>query len=211
VTKRVRSWLLANSLLASLLLHGALFGGALGYLKWREGEWDRAMQIDMSGRSLLQRPANLNGGSSAPQPPQPWILASGRRFAPPPKAEALTQTAQPEAVAGPPCPAPCPDNAGDWVPAAATSRLPAGFDAIFGEEDLPRELRQSGQGGWAETELYIDAGGVIRKAVILRSSHPSVAAMAVQRLLGNRVKPAYGANGEAVACILHQAFKFELQ
>jgi hypothetical protein len=211
MTRRVRSWLLANSLLASLILHGALFGGALGYLHWRESEWDRAMQIDMNGQSLLLRPQNLQGGRPAATPPQPWILASGRHFAPPPQAEPLTQSAQPEEVAGPPCPAPCPEHAADWVAGAATSRLPAGFEDLVSEDDVPREVRQGNQDGYADAELYIDATGVIRKVIILRSSHPALAALLSKRLDGAKVHPAYGPNGEPVPCRYLVPFHFQLQ
>lgn len=211
MTAQVKRWVLANSLLASVLLHAALFGGGLGYIHWRESQLAHSIDIDLRGQSLLARMANLQGGASAYSPPEPWILATGRAYAPPPKAVPLSATVQVQEDAGPPCPPPCPENPGDWVPAAATSRRPAGYAELFSEEDFPRELRQSGQEGRAEAELLIDAAGRIRQVIVLKSSHPQLNTMIQNKLMQARIQPAYDANGEAVACRLKVPFRFELQ
>lgn len=207
---RAGRWQLGKSLGLSLLLHGALFGGALGYVRWQESRLDRAMEIDLRGQSLLARPQNLQGGPSAVRPPEPWILASGKAFAPPPKA-ALSPTAQAQEAAGPACPPPCPANPGDWVPASAVSRIPDGYQDLFSESDYPAELLRSGRSGHAEVEFLVDGGGNIRQVEVLSISHASLQAVLMRRLMGARVRPAYDANGEPVPCRMRVPIDFVLQ
>lgn len=210
MTRRLRRWLLANSLLASLLIHGALLGGAAGYIRWQESRLDNAMMIDLRGQSLLARPADPNGGPPVVQPPQPWVMASGRRFAPAPKPDPLSKTAQVAEAAGPACPPPCPEQAGDWVPASATSRKPVWAEGLIGEEDYPRELRQQGKEGRVVAEVLIDASGQVRDVSIVRSSLPQFDAVALEHLRRSRFKPAYDANGEPVPCRLNLPIVFQL-
>jgi TonB family protein len=195
----VRRWLLANSLLASLLLHGLLFGGALGYIRWQESRTDNAMEIDLRGQSLLTRPADLQGGQTAAHPPEPWYLASGSRVAPPPKLE-LSPTAKAAEAEGPVCPAPCPERAGDWVPAAAASRQPVLPEGTFTEDDYPASLRRQGKSGRVLVELLIDAGGAVRSVTLLQSSLPEFNEVVVRKLKAARFRPAYDANGDPIPC-----------
>lgn len=210
MTRRLRHWVMANSLLASCLIHGALFGGAMGYLHWQASRLDHVMEIDLRGQSLLARPANPQGGPRMAQPPQPWIMASGHRSAPPPKAEPLTVTPQVAEEAGPACPPPCPENPGDWVPAGATSRKPVWSDGIITEDDYPRDLRREGKEGKVVAEVLIDASGRVREVSLQQSSLPQFDSLVLERLRASRFQPAYDANGDAVPCRLILPIVFQL-
>lgn len=210
MTRRFRQWVLANSLLASLLIHGALFGAAVGYFQWRESQLDHVMEIDLRGQSLLARPANPQGGPRAAQAPQPWVMATGRSNAPPPKAQPLTMTPQVAEEAGPACPPPCPENPGDWVPAGATTRKPVWAEGIITEDDYPRDLRREGKEGKVVAEVLIDASGHVREVSLQQSSQPQFNALVLERLKASRFKPAYDANGDAVPCRLILPIVFQL-
>lgn len=198
-----------KSLLASLLLHGLLFGGALGYIRWQEGRTDNAMEIDLRGQSLLARSTDLQGGQGSARPPEPWFLASGKRSAPPPKA-ALSPTAQAEPE-GPACPAPCPERPGDWMPAAGASRQPVLPEGTFTEDDYPADLRRQGRSGTVLVELLIDAGGAVRSIKLVQSSLPQFDEVVLKKLSSARFRPAYDANGEPIPCRYLYPARFQLE
>lgn len=197
----LRRWLLANSLLASVFLHAGLFGGALGYIQWRESQLDRAIEIDLEGQSLLARPANPRGGSRSLRPPEMWYLAGPGRPVPTPvplpPGEPLPEP-QEEAGAGPPCPPPCPENAGDWIPASAASRKPVWTQGLITEDDYPRELRRQGVEGKVVAEVLIDARGQVRDVSLRQSSHPQFNALVLDRLRSARFQPAFDRQGDPV-------------
>ncbi len=201
---------LAKGFLLSAMLHAALFGGALAFIAWRDAQ-AHSIDIDLSGSSLLMRPNNPGGKSRLPRPPQPWILASGKRHAPPPKAELLTQTAQVEEEESVPCPAPCPENAGDWMPAAATSRRPNWVEGLITEDDYPRDLRRQGKQGKVVVDVLIDATGAVRGVSLVQASDPQFNDLVLERLKQSRFRPAYNNEGNAVACRLRMPIVFELR
>jgi protein TonB len=200
MTAQVRRWVLANSLLASVLLHGALFGGGLGYIHWRDSRLANAIEIDLGGQSLIARPANPGGASRSSRPPELWYLAGKGKPAPKPLAPPPDQAPEPleEESAGPPCPHPCPESPGDWVPAAATSRKPVWSQGLITEDDYPRELRREGKEGKVVAEVLIDAAGVVRDVSLREASHPQFNEVVLDRLRKSRFKPAYDSNGDPV-------------
>jgi TonB family protein len=204
----LKRWLLANAILVSTLIHGALFGGALGYIHWKETRGDSYMNIDLSQQSLLARVAS-QGGAHAAAPPQPWLMSTGNRMAAPPK-QALTQTAQVQEEAGPACPPPCPDNAGDWAPASALSRKPNWTSGLITEDDYPRELRRQNKQGKVVVDVLIDATGAVRGVNLVSGSEAAFNDLVLERLKTSRFRPAYDGNGEAVACRLRLPIVFEI-
>lgn len=209
MTQAIKRWVLLNSLLASALLHGVLFGGALGYIRWKETR-ENFMEIDLRGQSLLARPANTQGGSRAATPPQPWVMATGSRQVAPPKAVDLSATAQVQEEAGPACPPPCPDNAGDWTPASALSRKPSWSAGLITDDDYPRDLRRAGKEGKVVVDVLIDASGAVRGVSVVQGSESAFNDLVVEKLKKSRFRPAYDNNGEPVACKLRLPIQFEL-
>lgn len=201
---------LLKSFLLSTLLHAALFGAAIGFIAWRDAHAERSIDIDLTGRSLLMRPKNEGGRSRPAAPPQPWILASGRRYAPPPKAEPVTATAQVEEVAAP-CPPPCPEAAGDWIPAAAATRRPDWVEGLITEDDYPRELRRQGKQGRVVVDVLIDATGAVRGVTLVQGSEPQFNELVLARLKESRFRPAYNNDGNAVPSKLRMPIVFELR
>jgi TonB family protein len=199
----------ARVLLGSLLLHGVLFGLALGVVSWQRAHAEDSLDIDVAGSSLLMRPKNDGARPRPAAPPQPWLMALQGRYAPPPKAEPLSATAAvPES--GPPCPAPCPENAGDWMPASAASRRPAWSEGMISEDDYPDALRSKGVEGRVVAEVLIDAAGVVRGASIVQGSEPEFNALVLERLKQAKFRPAYDADGNAKACRLRLPVGFKL-
>jgi TonB family protein len=202
---------LFNGFFASCLLHGALFGGSLGWIAWSQAHLPRSIDIDLSGTSLLMRPRNAASQTAAVAPPQPWILAMKGHATPKPQAQPLTATAQPEQEAGPVCPPPCPQNANDWMPAAATSRRPEWDEGMITEDDYPSALKVKGVEGKVVVEVLIDAAGNVKGVTLEQGSAPEFNQLVLERLKGSKFRPAYDQNGNAVACRLRLPLAFKLR
>jgi TonB family protein len=201
---------LFNGFFASCLLHAALFGGSLGWIAWSQSHAPRSIDIDLSGSSLLMRPKNAPSRSAAVAPPQPWILAMKGHATPKPQAQPLTATAQPEQEAGPVCPPPCPQNANDWTPAAATSRRPEWDEGMITEDDYPSALKVKGVEGTVVVEVLIDASGNVKGVTLEQGSAPEFNQLVLDRLKRSKFRPAYDQNGNAVACRLRLPLRFKL-
>jgi protein TonB len=198
------------SLGLSVLAHGALYGGVLGYFAWEESRAERAMDIDLAGSSLIRQLANPGSRPAQRKPPEPWILSSGR-FAPAPKPQALSATAQSEEIAGPACPPPCPETPGDWVPASSASRLPSWSSGLITEDDYPQEARRAGAEGRVVVDVLIDAQGVVKGVTLVQGSRPEFDKLVLERLKVSRFRPAMDPEGNAIACRLRLPVAFELR
>ena len=194
----------------SLLIHGALYGAVAGFFAWEESRAGNAMDIDLAGSSLLRQVLNPNNGQARRKPPEPWILSSGK-YAPAPKAAPLTVTAEPEEIAGPACPPPCPETPGDWVPASSASRLPSWTAGLITEDDYPHEARRAGAEGRVVADVLIDAQGAVRNVTLVQGSRPDFDALVLERLKVSRFRPAMDSEGNPIACRLRLPVDFQLR
>jgi protein TonB len=202
---------LVNGIVVSGLLHAGLFGAGIGWIAWSQAHAEHSIDIDLSGSSLLMRPRNAGAQAPAAAPPQPWILALKGQAAPRPQAQAATQTAQPQPEAGPVCPPPCPENAGDWMPAAAASRRPEWDEGMITEDDYPPALKSKGVEGKVVVEVLIDASGNVKGVTLEQGSAPEFNQLALERLKQSKFRPAYDQNGNAIACRLRLPLVFMLR
>lgn len=194
----------------SSLLHAVLFGAAFGWIAWDQAHAERSIDIDLSGSSLLMRPKNAVSPPRPVAPPQPWVLALKGQVSRP-QAQAVTQSAQPDDTAGAPCPAPCPENAGDWLPVAAASRRPEWSEGMLSPEDFPVDLKRKGVEGKVVVEVLIDASGNVRGVTLQQGSEPGFNELVLERLKRSKFRPAYDQNGNAVACRLRLPLVFRLE
>jgi protein TonB len=204
----MRLW---KGFLVSMALHAAFFGAANRLVAWRDERSRQVIDIDLSGSSLLLRPQDAASQGHAAPPPQPWILAAKGRFTPRPAAEAQPVSATPEPEAGPACPPPCPDNPGDWMPAAATSRKPAWAEGMITEDDYPQNLRSKGVEGKVVVDILIDATGAVESVKLVQGSEPEFNQLVLDRLKKSRFRPAYDQDGNPVACSLRMPLAFRLR
>ena len=202
---------LGGGFLASAFLHLLLFAGAFGFVAWKDAHAERSIDIDLTGSSLLMRPKNASGMARPALPPQPWILGTKGHAAPPPVPQAQPLSPVAEAEAGPACPPPCPEVAGDWVPAAATSRKPSWSDGMITEDDYPPELRRKGVEGKVVVEVQIDATGAVRGVTLEQASDPAFNTLVLERLKASKFRPAYDQDGNPVACRLRLPLSFKLR
>jgi TonB family protein len=194
-------------LLVSVLLHAALYGGVRAYIAY-ETFHPQAVDIDLAGSSLIRKPHNAPQSLPANvAPPQPWILSNGRS-APVPKALTFTPQAQVEAV-GVPCPAPCPSNSGDWLPASAVSERPQWMGS-FSEDEYPRDAALAGTTGRVSVMVLVDAQGVVRDVQIIESNWPSMNELILRKLKETRFRPGYDQAGNAVPVRMKLPFQFVL-
>jgi len=205
----VRSRLL-GSLLVSGMIHAGLFVAALLAIEWMASHAG-PVDIDMASSSLLMRVAPASAGQHRPSPPlKLWLAdAKGRHQALKPAPQAVTEAAE-EEVSGPPCPPPCPDNAGDWVPAANLGRQPAWTEGQISEEDYPAEMRRGHKEGLVVVDVLIDAKGQVRGTSLVKGSEPDFNNLVVQRLAQSSFSPARDRSGHVVPCRARIPIKFQL-
>jgi TonB family protein len=110
-----------------------------------------------------------------------------------------------------PCPRPCPDNPGDWLPAAAVSRRPDWIDGVIGEDDYPPDMRRSGKQGKVVVDVLIDATGAVKGVTLVEGSEPQFNELVLARLKISHFRPAYNGDGNAVSCKLRMPILFELR
>lgn len=190
-------------LLISLLIHAALYGGALAWMAYGRAHAE-AMDIDLRGSSLILRPHNAAQVPANAVPPQPWVLASGR-LAPLPQALTFTPKATTEAV-GVACPPPCPANPSDWVVASAAAQAPRLIGELIDPEEIPREER--GQQHRVDVVWFIDPQGNVVDVTILGSTSPALTALVLKKVKQVHFHPGLDAAGNPVSVRMHLPIDF---
>jgi len=197
-------------MLVSGLIHAGLFVAALLAIEWMAAH-SGPVDIDMAASSLLMRVAPPKAGQARPAPPlKLWVVdAKGKRQTLKPAPQPLTEAAE-EEMAGPPCPPPCPENSGDWVPAANLGRQPAWAEGQISEEDYPAEMRRGHKEGLVVVDVLIDANGQVRGTSLVKGSEPDFNTLVVQRLAQSSFSPARDRSGHVVPCRARIPIKFQL-
>jgi TonB family protein len=157
------------------------------------------------------RPPNQGSYAAAPAPPpQPWILALKGHAAPRPQAQPSPVSPVAEAEAGPVCPPPCPEQAGDWMPASATSRRPAWIVGMLTDDDYPKDLKSKNIEGRVVVDVLIDQTGAVKSVTLVQGSETEFNQVALERLRQSRFTPGYDHEGNAVAVRLRMPLSFKL-
>jgi protein TonB len=187
----------------SLIVHLAAFGGLLGFIQWQEQVNPVTVDLDLTQAPRLPRFAQPRGHSAPP--PKDWI-ASKAGMAPGPSS--LTESAQEEAV---PCPPPCPETPGDFLPSGMVSREPRAKGILLSDDDYPRQARKRNQAGKVVLEVFIDSQGAVREVRLREGQIPELNEVALSKLKQARFEPALDAAGRPVACRLILPIRFELE
>jgi TonB family protein len=194
------------------LIHAALFAAALGVIAWTDAH-PGLVTIDLGASSLLLRASRPKDAvqARAKVPPKLWLLAAhGRPIPlPTPLPKKLTATAE-EADVAPPCPPPCPENAGDWIAAANLSLKPIWSDGLITEGDYPTSMRKSRKEGVVVVDVLIDASGKVRGVNLVKGSEPDFNNLVVERLAHSSFVPARDRDGHAVPCRARIPIQFQL-
>lgn len=194
------------------LLHLLLFATAFGVIAWSDAH-PGLVTIDLGASSLLLRANHLKDALPAKpkDPPKLWFLAAkGRPIPlPTPLPQKLTVTVQ-EADVAPPCPPPCPENAGDWIAAANLSLKPVWSDGLITEGDYPSAMRKSHKEGVVVVDVLIDASGKVRGVNLVQGSEPDFNNLVVERLAHASFAPARDRDGHAVPCRARIPIQFQL-
>jgi TonB family protein len=204
---------LSGSMVLSALLHAGTFAAALGYIAWSDAH-PGMVSIDLGASSLLLRaePPKDAGKLRPVAPPKLWLLAAPGRPAPVPTPPPVGLTVTPESeAAGPPCPPPCPDNPGDWAPAANLSLKPVWSDGMITEGDYPVEMRRSHKEGVVVVDVLIDARGAVRGVRLVQGDEPAFNNLVLERMIHSNFNPARDRDGHAVPCRARIPIRFQLQ
>jgi len=178
-------------------------------IMWWKNSSFSAINIDLSGSSLLLRPSkNINKNLKLVNPDPDWFISENGKFAALPVK--TTVTAAPVEPAAPPCPAPCPDNPADWSSVGATSRRPVWLDGLIEESDYPKELRAQGKEGRVKVEVYIDASGTVRDVHVIDSNDSRFTAVVTDKLKKAKFSPAMDKDGKPIAVHMAIPIIFEL-
>jgi TonB family protein len=201
---------LLGSVLVSGLIHAGLFVAALLAIEWMAAHAG-PVDIDMASSSLLMRVALPSAGRARPAPQlKLWMVdAKGRHQALKPAPQPVTEAAE-EETAGAPCPPPCPESAGDWVPAANLGRQPAWTEGQISQEDYPSEMRRGHKEGLVVVDVLIDAKGQVRGTNLVKGSEPDFNNLVVQHLAQSSFSPARDRSGHVVPCRARIPIKFQL-
>jgi protein TonB len=159
------------------------------------------MELDLSQAPRIPAVASHHGFS---KPTQAWAVPKHGLASP----SRTTESAQEESTS--PCPAPCPETPGDWVPADLAARQPRWTDGFITDEDYPKIAQRAGQDGKVLVAVYIDAAGSVRDVRLLQGSYPALNQVALDKLKTAHFDPAYDASGRPVPCRLILPIKFEL-
>lgn len=151
-------------------------------------------------------PATMAKPQGRPQPAKKWTAARKGVLAPAPVQ--VTESAQEESVN--PCPPPCPDTPGDFIPAGQAARQPRWVEGLIGDNDYPRVAQKAGQDGRVVLAVYIDTNGRVRDVRLLKGSYESLNQVALEKLKAARFEPARDASGQAIPCKLILPIRFEL-
>ena len=200
---------LAKGFAVSILIHIFLFVSVYYMIVLWKNSGFSAINIDLSGSSLLLRPSkNINKNMKLVNPDQDWLISEKGKTAALP--EKTTVTAAPAEPAAPPCPAPCPDNPADWSSIGATSRRPVWLDGLIEESDYPKELRAQGKEGRVKVEIYIDVSGAVRDVHVIDSNDIRFTAVVTEKLKKAKFSPAIDKEGKPVAVRMAIPIIFEL-
>jgi periplasmic protein TonB len=193
----------SRGLAFSIAVHACLVGGLLYFIHWREMVHPLVVDLDLSQLPSLPR-SILPRGHAAP-PPKAWVAPkTGENSAP----QALTESAEEEAI---PCPPPCPETPGDYVPAGMVSQEPRPIGVLLTDEDYPRQARKRNQAGKVVLEVFIDGQGGVREVRLKEGGAPELNEVALRKLKEARFSPARDAFGNAVPCKLVLPIRFELE
>lgn len=200
-----------RALSLSLVLHALAYGAGVGYFAWKEHH-DESLEIDLAHSSLLPVLPNL-GGRRPPTVVRDWVLAPAHHQAPRPVALTFTPQAPAaeEAVQAPPCPPPCPDNAGDWAPASDAVRRPEWSEGQITESDYPTEARYKNQTGKVVVEVLIDAQGRVRSAQLLQGSYEALNDKTLEKIRAARFTPCLDSSGRPFPCRLRLPVAWALE
>ena len=182
---RIRVNPLYGGILASFLLHGAIFGIALGVIAWSEAHAEYRTDIDLKATPLLSLQSN-----SVPPPPETWVQAKKSKAPPPPLA---TPTPIPEAA-----------------PMMVASRQPSLVGGFIDENDYPVEMRKQKKEGRVIVELLINIEGKVDKVTILQGDDPAFNAVVLEKLKDARFRPAQDKKGEPINCRVRLPISFKL-
>jgi TonB family protein len=187
--KRLFGVFLANRLFGgiflSLILHGSLFGIAMGIIAWGEAHAEYRTDIDLRATPLLSLQSKL-----VPPPPEPWIVAQKGK-APPPLVKVT----------------PTPEPAAPYVVATRQPSLVGGF---IDQNDYPMEMRKQKKEGKVIVELLINVEGKVDKVTILQGDDPAFNAVVLDRLKDARFRPALDKMGEPINCRVRLPIAFKL-
>jgi len=204
---------LLGGMLLSGLVHIGMFAAALGFIAWSASHSD-PVNIDLSASSLLLRADRPKSASQIKynSPIHQWFLAAKGRPQPIPTPAAPNITVTPEVeIAAPPCPPPCPENAGDWTPAENLSIKPVWQDGVITEGDYPIELRKKKKEGLVVADVLIDADGKVRGVDLVKGSEQGFNNLVVERLARSGFQPARDREGHAVPCRARIPIQFQIQ
>lgn len=177
---------LYRGILLSFLLHGAIFGLALGIIAWEEAHAEYRTDIDFKATPLL----SLQSKPAPPPPPETWFLAKISKAPPPPKV--------------PPTPTP------EVAPMAVASRQPSLVGGFIDETDYPVEMRKQKKEGRVIVELLINIEGKVDKVTILQGSDPAFNTVVLEKLKDARFRPALDKMGEPINCRVRLPVSFKL-
>jgi TonB family protein len=175
---------LPKGLLASVLLHLAVYGTAFGIIAWNEAHAEFRTNIDQSNAPLLTLETH------PPPPPEPWVIA--KKVAPQP-----TPLVQPT---------PTPEEA----MAVVASRLPSWTGGIITEGDYPVEMRKEKKEGRVIVEVLIDVTGQVKSVNIVRGGGPQFDQVVLDKLKGARFRPALDKLGQPINCRVRIPISFKL-
>ena len=201
---------LGKGLLLSLLVHAALFGAGRGWVEWQRRRAFDGLDIDLSRSSLLPLPPSL-AGRSAPRPPEDWFVGDARRLAARPLPASPTAEVSEEGSAGPPCPPPCPSNAGDWAPANRAVRVPRWMSGQIGEGDYPANAKRRNQEGNVVVDVLIDIDGKVRGVTIIQASFPDLTEKTIEKLSMSQFSPCVAPDGRPFPCRLRIPVAWSLE
>ncbi len=175
---------LFRGILISSLIHGGLFGGALGLIAWGEAHTEYRVDIDMKSTPLL------SVGTQATPVIETWIMAKKGKSPTPPTIK----------------PTPEPDLA----VAVVASRQPSWVGGMIGEDDYPIEMRKQKKEGRVVAELLINIEGKVKSVSIVQGSTPEFNTVVMAKLQDARFRPALDASGQPINCRVRLPIAFKL-
>jgi TonB family protein len=198
-----------KSITASILIHLFIFMSCYYGIIWWKNSSFSAIDIDLSGSTLMLRPANTKKKAVVPQvQAQDWYFNTGSKLAV--ATVKVTIAAAAEEPAAVQCPPPCPDIPSDWAASGNTSRRPVWSEGFITEDDYPKETRAQGKEGVVKVEIYIDATGVVRDARVIQSSDPRFTEVVMNKLKKAKFEPALDKAGRPIAVHMAIPIVFEL-
>jgi TonB family protein len=193
----------ASDLSLSLLIHASI-GLVLYWLLVVRHPALMTMELDLSQAPRVAAPQGKPQGR--PKPARAWTAARKGVLAPAPAR--VTESAQEETVN--PCPPPCPDTPGDFVPASQAASQPRWIEGQFTGSDYPRVAAIANQDGLVKLSVFIDAEGRVRDVRLLKGSYEALNEAALRKVRAARFEPARDASGRAIPVELILPIRFQL-